>query len=85
MVSLRTTATVKNTCSILLAALILVAASVPGEEAPYTQILNVVYAEPDGVGLLLDVFTPLPGAGPAKAEHDNATSLWSSSHSSMVF
>lgn len=56
----------KNTCSILLAALILVAASVPGEEAPYTQTLNVVYAEPDGVGLLLDVFTPLPDAKPAK-------------------
>ncbi len=56
----------KNTCSILLAALILAAASVPSEEVPYTQTLNVVYAEPDGVGLLLDVFTPLPGVGPAK-------------------
>ncbi len=56
----------KNTCSILLAVLILAAASVSGEEVPYTQILNVVYAEPDGVGLLLDVFTPLPGAGPAQ-------------------
>jgi acetyl esterase/lipase len=66
IVSLRTTATVKNTCSILLAVLILAAAPVPSEEVSYTQTLNVVYAEPDGVGLLLDVFTPLPGAGPAK-------------------
>lgn len=74
----------KNTCSILLAALILAAASVPSEEVPYTQTLNVVYAEPEGVGLLLDVFAPLPGAARAMAEQDNATSLRSSSHSSMV-
>lgn len=36
------------------------------DDVPYNQTLNVVYAEPDGVGLLLDVFSPLPDAGPAK-------------------
>jgi predicted esterase len=36
------------------------------EDMSYTQVLNVVYAERDGVGLLMDVFTPLQPAGPGK-------------------
>lgn len=51
--------------SVGLAALLLVCVAW-SEEVPYTQTLNVVYAEPDGVGLLMDVFVPLPDAGPAK-------------------
>jgi acetyl esterase/lipase len=34
------------------------AASARAEEAPYVQTKNVVFAEVDGVGLVMDVFTP---------------------------
>jgi acetyl esterase/lipase len=47
-------------CLILAAllALVLGAAAVRAAEAPYKQTKNIVYAEVDGVGLVLDVFTP---------------------------
>ncbi|MGD9720381.1 MAG: prolyl oligopeptidase family serine peptidase [Pirellulales bacterium] len=53
---------------ILLAAVIalaLVASTAPAHaDVPYTQTQNVVYAEVDGVGLVLDVFAPTgPGNG----------------------
>jgi acetyl esterase/lipase len=43
-------------CFVLLSALI--AAAAVAAEPPYTQTKNVVYAEVDGVGLVLDVFAP---------------------------
>jgi len=49
----------RRLCSILcLAAAALSAASRACAESPYTQTKNVVYAEVDGVGLVLDVFAP---------------------------
>ncbi len=41
-------------------------AAFANEDLSYEQTLNVVYAEPDGIGLLMDVFTPKPSAGPGK-------------------
>jgi len=41
-----------------LLALVLGAATLRAADAPYTQAKNIVFAEVDGVGLVLDVFTP---------------------------
>jgi acetyl esterase/lipase len=46
-------------------------------ETPYTQIKNVVYAEVDGVGLVLDVFTPT-GMANGLAIVDVASGAWHS-------
>jgi acetyl esterase/lipase len=36
------------------------------EELSYEQTSNIVYAERDGIGLLMDAFAPSPSAGPGK-------------------
>jgi acetyl esterase/lipase len=36
------------------------------EQTPYRQTLNVVYAEQEGVGLIMDVFAPTQSGGPGK-------------------
>lgn len=41
-----------------LLALVLSSAALRAADLPYTQTKNIVFAEVDGVGLLLDVFTP---------------------------
>jgi acetyl esterase/lipase len=41
-----------------IAFLLTIAAAAAADEPPYTQTKNVVYAEVDGVGLILDVFAP---------------------------
>ena len=46
--------------------LVLGVAAFATEESSYEQILNVVYFEQDGVGLLMDVFAPKESAGPGK-------------------
>jgi acetyl esterase/lipase len=38
------------------------AGAVVAQQSPYVQHENIVYAEVDGVGLLMDVFTPTEGA-----------------------
>jgi len=43
---------------VLLAASALLVAPSARAEAPYSQTKNVVYAEVDGVGLVMDIFTP---------------------------
>lgn len=50
----------------VLLALVLGAAAFATEESSYKQILNVVYFEQDGIGLLMDVFTPRDSGGPGK-------------------
>ncbi len=44
--------------ALLLTALLTSAARTPAADLPYTQTKNIVYAETDGVGLVLDVFAP---------------------------
>lgn len=46
-------------------------------EKPYEQTMNIVYAETDGVGLLMDVFTPT-GDKNGLAIVDVASGAWSS-------
>lgn len=42
----------------ILLALVVSGAQLRAADAPYTQTKNIVFAEVDGVGLILDVFTP---------------------------
>jgi hypothetical protein len=46
-----------------------------GAEPPYTQTKDVVFAEVDGVGLLMDVFTPT-GKSNGLAVVDVASGAW---------
>ncbi len=56
----------KTLLSILSLAMMLASSAFAEESPSYKQAMNVVYAEEEGVGLLMDVFTPLVAAGPGK-------------------
>ncbi len=60
----------------LLSAAVLVSTS-RAADAPYTQTKNVVYAEVDGVGLIMDVFTPT-GTSNGLGMVDVASGAWHS-------
>lgn len=48
-------------CVTLFASFALLVSSVVAQDKPYAQHENIVYGETDGVGLLMDVFTPQGG------------------------
>lgn len=57
--------------------LLLVVSSAVAADPPYTQTKNIVYAETDGIGLVMDIFTP---TGPANglAIVDVVSGAWDS-------
>ena len=56
----------KKNASCLLLALLAAAAAVAAAEAVYVQTQNVIYAEVESVGLLMDVFAPAQEGGAGK-------------------
>jgi acetyl esterase/lipase len=66
----------KTYAGILGFAFLIAAAARAQVELPYQQTMNVVYAETDGVGLVMDVFTPSgKGRLPAFKPNDNGKGL----------